>query len=45
MAEQKAIGKITESLISIGFPAGVGAKIGYKLATKALQAKKSWNIR
>ena len=41
MAEQKAIGKITESLISIGFPAGVGAKIGYKLATKALQAKKA----
>jgi hypothetical protein len=41
MAEQKAIGKITESLISIGFPAGVGAKIGYKLATKALQAMKA----
>jgi hypothetical protein len=40
IAEQKAIGKITEALISVGFPAGAGAKIGYKLATKALQAKK-----
>jgi len=41
IAEQKAIGKITEALISVGFPAGAGAKIGYKLATKALQAKKA----
>ena len=40
IAEQKAIGKITEALISVGVPAGAGAKLASKLATKALQAKK-----
>ena len=41
IAEQKAIGKITEALISVGVPAGAGAKLASKLATKALQAKKA----
>ena len=41
IAEQKAAGKITEALIQIGVPAGIGAKVGYKLATKALQARKA----
>jgi hypothetical protein len=41
IAEQKAIGKITEALISVGVPAGAGAKLASKLATKALQAKKT----
>jgi hypothetical protein len=41
IAEQKAIGKITEALISVGVPAGAGAKLASKLATKALQARKA----
>jgi hypothetical protein len=41
IAEQKAAGRITEALIQIGVPASIGAKIGYKLATKALQARKA----
>ena len=41
IAEQKAIGKITEALISVGVPATAGAKLASKLATKALQARKA----
>jgi len=40
IAEQRAAGKITEALVSIGVPAGAGAKIASKLATKALKARK-----
>ena len=41
VAEQKAAGKILQALVQIGVPAGAGAKIATKLATKALQAKKA----
>ncbi len=41
IAEQRAAGKITEALISIGVPAAAGAKIASKLATKALKARKA----
>ena len=36
IAEQRAAGKILEALVSIGVPAGAGAKLASKLATKAL---------
>ena len=41
IAEQRAAGKILEALVQIGVPAGAGAKIASKLATKALQARKA----
>jgi hypothetical protein len=41
IAEQKALGKITQALVQIGLPAGVGAKVATKLATKALKAKRA----
>jgi len=41
IAEQKAIGRITEALIQVGVPATAGAKIASKLATKALKARKA----
>ena len=41
IAEQRAAGKITEALVSIGVPAAAGAKIASKLATKALKARKT----
>jgi len=41
VAEERAIGKITEALVSIGIPGGAGFKAGTKLAQKALNAKKA----
>jgi hypothetical protein len=41
IAEQKALGKITQALTQIGVPAGIGAKVATKLATKALKAKRA----
>jgi len=41
IAQKKATGKILEAIIQIGLPAGAGAKIASKLATKALQARKA----
>ena len=41
VAEQKALGKLTEAITQIGLPAGIGAKLATKLATKALKAKKT----
>jgi hypothetical protein len=41
IAQEKAAGKILEAIIQIGVPAGLGAKIASKLATKALQARKA----
>jgi len=41
IAEQKAVGKILEALVSVGVPATAGAKLASKLATKALQARKT----
>ena len=43
IAEERAIGKITETLLSIGVPGGAGFKLGSNLATKALAAKKAGN--
>jgi hypothetical protein len=40
VAEQAATGKILEAIVSVGVPAGLGAKIASTLATKALQAKR-----
>ena len=40
IAEQRAAGRIVEALVQIGVPAGAGAKIASKLATKALKARK-----
>ena len=41
IAEQRAAGRLTEALVQIGVPGGVGAKLGLKLANKAIKAKKS----
>jgi hypothetical protein len=41
IAEQAAAGKILEAIVSVGVPAGAGAKIASTLATKALQAKRA----
>ena len=41
VAQQKALGKITEAITQIGLPAGIGAKAATKLASKALKAKKT----
>ena len=41
IAEQRAAGKILEAIVSIGVPAGAGAKIASTLATKALKARKA----
>ena len=40
IAEQAAAGKILEAIVSVGIPAGAGAKIATTLATKALQARR-----
>ena len=44
VAEQRAIGRLTEALVQIGVPGGIGAKIATKLATKAIQAKKAGKL-
>jgi len=41
VAQQKASGKILEAIVSLGVPAGAGAKIATNLATKALKAKRA----
>ena len=41
VAHQKASGKILEAIVSMGVPAGVGAKVATNLATKALKAKRA----
>ena len=40
VADDRAIGKITEALIQIGVPGGIGFKMGQKMASKALSAKR-----
>ena len=40
IAEQAAAGKILEAIVSVGIPAGAGAKLATTLATKALKAKR-----
>ena len=44
IAEKRAVGRLTEALIQIGVPGGIGAKIATKLATKAIQAKKAGKL-
>tara|TARA_A100001201_G_scaffold43215_1_gene44023 strand:- start:1533 stop:5414 length:3882 start_codon:yes stop_codon:yes gene_type:complete len=44
VAEERAIGKLTEAFTQIGIPGGVGFKLGQKIADKALKAKKSGNL-
>jgi len=41
IAEKRAAGKLTEALIQVGVPGAVGAKLGLKLANKAIKAKKA----
>ena len=41
VAEQRAVGRLTEALIQVGIPGGIGAKLATKLATKALRAKRA----
>ena len=41
VAEQHAVGKLTQALISIGIPGAAGFKAATKLADKALKAKKA----
>jgi len=43
-AEERAIGRLTEALVQLGVPGTVGAKAATKIATKALNAKKSGNL-
>ena len=41
IAEQRAVGRLTEAFIQIGIPGGAGAKLATTLATKAIRAKKA----
>jgi len=41
IAEQRAIGRLTEAFVQIGIPGAAGAKLATKLATKALKAKRA----
>ena len=41
IAEERAAGKLTEALVQIGIPGTYGFKLGQKLATRALEAKKA----
>ncbi len=43
IAEDRAIGKLTEALTQIAIPGGYGFRLGTKLADKALKAKKAGN--
>ena len=43
MAEATTAGKITELLVNVGIPGGVGFKIGTSLANSAIRAKKAGN--
>ena len=41
IAEQRAVGRLTEALIQIGIPGAAGAKLATTLASKAIRAKKA----
>jgi len=43
VAEERAIGKLTEAITSIAVPGAIGFKAATKLANKALKAKKAGN--
>ena len=44
LAEERAIGRLTEALVQIGIPGGAGAKLATTLATRAIQAKKAGKL-
>ena len=44
VAEERAIGKLTEAFTQIGIPGGVGFKLGQKIADKALKNKRAGEI-
>ena len=44
LAEQRAIGRLTEALVQVGIPGAAGAKLATTLATKALKAKKAGKL-
>ena len=41
IAEQRAVGRLTEAFVQIGIPGAAGAKLATKLASKALKAKRA----
>ena len=41
VAEQRAIGRLTEAFVQIGIPGAAGAKLATSLASKALKAKRA----
>jgi hypothetical protein len=41
VAQQKALGKLTEAILQIGVPGAAGAKLATNLASKAINAKKA----
>ena len=41
VAEERAAGKLTEALVQIGIPGTYGFKLGQKLASNAIQARKA----
>jgi len=43
LAQERAVGRLTEALVQIGVPGAIGARVATKLATKALNAKKTGN--
>jgi hypothetical protein len=44
LAEQRAIGRLTEALVQVGIPGAAGARLATTLATKALKAKKAGKL-
>ena len=44
IAEQRAIGRLTEALVQVGIPGAAGAKLATTLATKALKAKRAGKL-
>ena len=44
IAKERAVGRLTEALVSIGIPGALGAKVATKLATKALSAKRKGTL-
>ena len=44
IAEQRAIGRLSEALVQIGIPGAAGARLATTLATKALKAKKAGKL-
>ncbi len=45
VAEERAVGKLTEAFTQIGIPGAVGFKLGQKLANQALKNKKTGTLQ